>query len=169
MALEAMAAAVPVVASAHGAFIELVHDEVTGMLHRPRDAASLADCLRQVVADVDRNLRVSAMPAAAATKHTSRRLRVLPRWSLAMKPLSPALVSVSRCDRAVVHGPAEPHISDGWRAVRTLADPVRRGAARHRRRVRAPQRWLGRRERGARRQRRARAGSIDPRHAESQR
>lgn len=54
--VEAMAAAVPVVAAAHGAFVELVHDQVTGLLHRPGNPASLADCLRRVVADVDRNL-----------------------------------------------------------------------------------------------------------------
>ncbi|MGH3718867.1 MAG: glycosyltransferase [Pseudonocardiaceae bacterium] len=54
--VEAMAAAVPAVASAHGAFVELVHDGVTGMLHRPGDAVSLADCLRRVLADVNRNL-----------------------------------------------------------------------------------------------------------------
>jgi glycosyltransferase involved in cell wall biosynthesis len=54
--VEAMAAAVPTVASALGAYAELVHNEVTGMLHRPGDAVSLADSLRWVVADVDRNL-----------------------------------------------------------------------------------------------------------------
>jgi glycosyltransferase involved in cell wall biosynthesis len=54
--VEAMAAAVPVVAAAHGAFVELVHDQVTGLLHRPGNAASLADCLHSVVADFDRNL-----------------------------------------------------------------------------------------------------------------
>ncbi|MDQ4103193.1 MAG: glycosyltransferase [Actinomycetota bacterium] len=56
--VEAMAAAVPAVASAHGAFVELVHDGVTGMLHRPGNAASLADSLRRVLTDVDRNLRL---------------------------------------------------------------------------------------------------------------
>lgn len=54
--VEAMAAAVPAVASAVGAYAELVHDEVTGMVHRPGDAVSLADALCRVVADVDRNL-----------------------------------------------------------------------------------------------------------------
>lgn len=56
--VEAMAAAVPAVASAHGAFVELVHDGVTGTLHKPGDAASLADCLRHVLVDVDRNLEL---------------------------------------------------------------------------------------------------------------
>ena len=54
--VEAMAAAVPVVAAAHGAFVELVYDQVTGLLHRPGNAASLADCLRRIVTDVDRNI-----------------------------------------------------------------------------------------------------------------
>ncbi|KUF16869.1 glycosyltransferase [Streptomyces silvensis] len=52
---EAMAAAVPAVAAAHGAFVELVDDGVTGLLHRPEDAASLASCLRRIVADPVRN------------------------------------------------------------------------------------------------------------------
>lgn len=53
--VEAMAAAVPAVAAAHGAFVELVQDGVTGLLHRPGDAGSLAECLRRVVATTDAN------------------------------------------------------------------------------------------------------------------
>lgn len=54
--VEAMAAAVPAVAAAHGALVELVHDHVTGMLHRPGDPGSLANCLRRIVCDVENNL-----------------------------------------------------------------------------------------------------------------
>ncbi len=54
--VEAMAAAVPAVATAHGGCVDLIDDQMTGMLHRPGDAASLADCLRRAVADVDWNL-----------------------------------------------------------------------------------------------------------------
>ncbi len=53
--VEAMAAGVPVVAAAHGAFVELVHDQVTGLLHRSGDAASLARCLRRVMTDDKEN------------------------------------------------------------------------------------------------------------------
>ncbi|GHG15381.1 glycosyl transferase [Amycolatopsis bullii] len=49
--VEAMAAGVPTVAAAHGAFPELVDDGVTGLLHAPNDAASLADRLRAVIGD----------------------------------------------------------------------------------------------------------------------
>ncbi|MGW6013667.1 glycosyltransferase [Streptomyces sp. NPDC055210] len=49
--VEAMAAGVPTVAAAHGAFVELVEDGVSGLLHRPGDAASLASCLRRITAD----------------------------------------------------------------------------------------------------------------------
>ena len=49
--VEAMAAGVPTVAAAHGAFPELVDDGVTGFLHAPNDAASLADRLRAVAGD----------------------------------------------------------------------------------------------------------------------
>ncbi|GGQ78459.1 glycosyltransferase [Streptomyces pilosus] len=53
--VEAMAAGVPAVAAGHGAFTELVEDGRTGLLHRPGDAASLADGLRRVTADRVRN------------------------------------------------------------------------------------------------------------------
>ncbi|OMI36678.1 glycosyltransferase [Streptomyces sparsogenes] len=52
---EAMAAGVPAVAAGHGAFVELVEEGVTGLLHRPGEAASLASCLRRITAEPDRN------------------------------------------------------------------------------------------------------------------
>jgi glycosyltransferase involved in cell wall biosynthesis len=51
--VEAMAAGVPTVAAGHGAFVELVEDGVTGLLHQPGDTASLALCLRRITADAD--------------------------------------------------------------------------------------------------------------------
>jgi glycosyltransferase involved in cell wall biosynthesis len=59
--VEAMAAAVPAVAPAHGAFTELIRDGVTGLLHRPGDPGSLAAALRRIV-DPELN---AAMGAAA--------------------------------------------------------------------------------------------------------
>ncbi|WP_338673469.1 glycosyltransferase [Streptomyces sp. SCSIO 30461] len=53
--VEAMAAGVPAVAAGHGAFVELVEDGVTGLLHRPGDPASLAACLRRITAESARN------------------------------------------------------------------------------------------------------------------
>lgn len=53
--VEAMAAGVPAVAAGHGAFVELVEDGVTGLLHRPGEAASLAACLRRIAAEPGRN------------------------------------------------------------------------------------------------------------------
>ncbi|MER5917908.1 glycosyltransferase family 4 protein [Streptomyces sp. NPDC001982] len=53
--VEAMAAGVPAVAAGHGAFVELVEDGVTGLLHRPGDPASLASCLRRIAAGQVRN------------------------------------------------------------------------------------------------------------------
>lgn len=55
VAAEATAAGVPAVAAGHGAFVELVEDGVTGLLHRPGDPASLASCLRRIAAEPDRN------------------------------------------------------------------------------------------------------------------
>ncbi|MEU7516426.1 glycosyltransferase [Streptomyces sp. NPDC042898] len=52
---EAMAAGVPAVAAGHGAFVELVEDGVTGLLHRPGDPASLAAGLRRIATDPDGN------------------------------------------------------------------------------------------------------------------
>jgi glycosyltransferase involved in cell wall biosynthesis len=48
--VEAMAAGVPAVAAGHGAFVELVEEGVTGLLHEPGEAASLASCLRGITA-----------------------------------------------------------------------------------------------------------------------
>lgn len=53
--VEAMAAGVPAVAAGHGAFVELVEDGVTGLLHRPGEPASLASCIRRIAADPNRN------------------------------------------------------------------------------------------------------------------
>lgn len=53
--VEAMAAGVPAVAAGHGAFVELVDDGATGLLHRPGEAASLASRIRRVAADPVRN------------------------------------------------------------------------------------------------------------------
>lgn len=64
--VEAMAAGVPTVASAHGAFVELVEDGVTGLLYRPGDAGSLAGCLRRITADSAEN---AAMGAAARRRY----------------------------------------------------------------------------------------------------
>ncbi|MFG3498278.1 glycosyltransferase [Streptomyces sp. NPDC047928] len=53
--VEAMAAGVPAVAAGHGAFVELVDDGVTGLLHRPGEPASLASGIRRITAGPDRN------------------------------------------------------------------------------------------------------------------
>ncbi|MFD3515681.1 glycosyltransferase [Streptomyces sp. NPDC058657] len=57
---EAMAAGVPAVAAGHGAFVELVEDGVSGLLHRPGDAASLASCIRTTAAGRERNREMGA-------------------------------------------------------------------------------------------------------------
>ncbi|WJV44575.1 glycosyltransferase family 4 protein [Streptomyces flavofungini] len=52
---EAMAAEVPAVAAGHGAFVELVENGVTGLLHEPGDAAALAAAIRRIATERDRN------------------------------------------------------------------------------------------------------------------
>lgn len=56
--VEAMAAGVPAVAAAHGAFVELVDDGVSGLLHRPGSAAALAAALAEVMVSPERNRRL---------------------------------------------------------------------------------------------------------------
>ncbi|MGW4484138.1 glycosyltransferase [Amycolatopsis sp. NPDC004368] len=56
--VEAMAAGVPTVVPAHGAFEELISDGVTGLLHEPGSVTGLADALRDVVADPERNRKM---------------------------------------------------------------------------------------------------------------
>ncbi|GAA4052284.1 glycosyltransferase [Streptomyces shaanxiensis] len=53
--VEAMAAGAPAVAAGHGAFVELVEDGKTGLLHQPGESASLADCIRRITAEPARN------------------------------------------------------------------------------------------------------------------
>ncbi|MFD0417347.1 glycosyltransferase [Streptomyces sp. NPDC127108] len=52
---EAMAAEVPAVAAGHGAFVELIEDGVTGLLHQPGDPGSLASCIRRIATEQDLN------------------------------------------------------------------------------------------------------------------
>lgn len=56
--VEAMAAGVPAVAAGHGAFVELVDDGVTGLLHRPGLADSLAGGLRRIASAPEQNERM---------------------------------------------------------------------------------------------------------------
>lgn len=58
--VEAMAAGVPAVAPAHGAFPELVEDGVTGLLHQPHDPASLADALRRIRSERNHTMGIAA-------------------------------------------------------------------------------------------------------------
>jgi len=51
--LEALAAGVPVVQPDHGAFPEMLGELGGGLLHRPEDAAHLADRLREILLDAD--------------------------------------------------------------------------------------------------------------------
>ncbi|MFE9385960.1 glycosyltransferase [Streptomyces sp. NPDC007025] len=64
--VEAMAAGVPAVAAGHGAFVELVEDGVSGLLHRPGDAASLASCIRRIA---DRPARNRELGRAARQRY----------------------------------------------------------------------------------------------------
>ena len=58
--IEALAAGLPVVASAHGAFPELLDDGRAGLLHRPGDPADLARAIGELLTDADRAADLAA-------------------------------------------------------------------------------------------------------------
>jgi glycosyltransferase involved in cell wall biosynthesis len=68
VAVEAMSAARPVIASAHGGIVEIVQDGVTGLLVTPRDAAALATALSSLIHD---RPRAAAMGRAGYRRFTA--------------------------------------------------------------------------------------------------
>jgi glycosyltransferase involved in cell wall biosynthesis len=60
MVIEAMAAAVPVVASVHDTFVQLEHDKATALLPRPRGTGPLAEYVCWVPRNGDRNRELNA-------------------------------------------------------------------------------------------------------------
>ena len=65
VAIEAMAASLPVVAAAHGGLLDIVQHERTGLLFEPRSAGALANALERLIADAA--LR-TALGAAGAVR-----------------------------------------------------------------------------------------------------
>lgn len=51
VAIEAMAASVPVIAAGHGGLLDIVVDEETGLLFAPKDASALADAIYRLAQD----------------------------------------------------------------------------------------------------------------------
>jgi glycosyltransferase involved in cell wall biosynthesis len=70
-ALEAMAAGLPVVASAVGGIPELVEDGRTGLLVPPRDSLALADRLRVLLLDPEQQHAMGAAGRARVREHFS--------------------------------------------------------------------------------------------------
>lgn len=66
VAVEAMTAGVPVVASATGGLVDIVDDGVTGLLVPPGDAAALAAAVRKLVDNPDEARRLGRAAAARA-------------------------------------------------------------------------------------------------------
>lgn len=67
--VEAMAAAVPSLAPAHGSFPEIIRDGVDGVLYQPGDPGSLADALEELEREPG---RLEALGRAAQTTYTTR-------------------------------------------------------------------------------------------------
>jgi D-inositol-3-phosphate glycosyltransferase len=97
VALEAAACGTPVVASAVGGLLNIVHDGVTGLLVEGRDPARFARALRQVLDDPAAAATMGAAAAVRARRFTwsftAARLRRL-YADLAMRPAT-ALVACS--------------------------------------------------------------------------
>jgi len=70
-AIEAMAAGVPVVASGHGAFPELLDDERAGLLHAPGDPADLARAITAILDDESLATRLGGHGHALARERCS--------------------------------------------------------------------------------------------------
>ncbi|MFM8735230.1 MAG: glycosyltransferase family 4 protein [Pirellulales bacterium] len=71
-AIEALAAGVPVVASGHGAFPEMLDGEQAGLLHVPGDPADLARAIAAVLAETTVAARLGAHGhALARTRHSA--------------------------------------------------------------------------------------------------
>jgi glycosyltransferase involved in cell wall biosynthesis len=60
VAIEAMAAAVPVLAARHGGLLDIVEDEHTGLFFEPRSVAALADALHRLMSDAALRRRLGA-------------------------------------------------------------------------------------------------------------
>ena len=74
VAVEAMAAGVPVVASATGGLVDIVEDGVTGVLVPPGDPDALAAAVRSLLDDPERARRMGRAAARSATRFATARV-----------------------------------------------------------------------------------------------
>lgn len=63
VAIEAMAAGIPVIAAAHGGLLDILVNDETGILFPPRDALALADAIDRLANDVELRKRMGAAGA----------------------------------------------------------------------------------------------------------
>jgi glycosyltransferase involved in cell wall biosynthesis len=63
VAIEAMAAGVPVIAANHGGVLDILLHEQTGLLFPPRDALALADAIERLASDEPLRRRLGAAGA----------------------------------------------------------------------------------------------------------
>jgi glycosyltransferase involved in cell wall biosynthesis len=68
VALEAMRAGVPLIASRSGGLIDIVEDGSTGVLVPPGDAGALADAIRELILDAPRQTSMGANARQAVTR-----------------------------------------------------------------------------------------------------
>jgi glycosyltransferase involved in cell wall biosynthesis len=76
VAIEAMACNLPVIAAAHGGLLDIVEDDVTGLLFQPRNAAALAEALQKLAGDAALRKRMGDAGAVRQGEMFSLRVQV---------------------------------------------------------------------------------------------
>lgn len=71
VAIEAMAAGLPVVAAGHGGLLDIVVPEQTGLLVAPRDSAALADAMQRLLQDAPLRRRLGQAGLLRQAQHFS--------------------------------------------------------------------------------------------------
>jgi glycosyltransferase involved in cell wall biosynthesis len=71
VAIEGMACAKPIIAARHGGLVEIVEDNVTGLLFAPNSKSELTKCLLQLTNDLDRRTRLGILGLDRQMKHFS--------------------------------------------------------------------------------------------------
>jgi len=71
VAIEGMACAKPIIAARHGGLVEIVEENVTGLLFAPNSKSELTECLLQLTIDLDRRTRLGTSGLDRQVQHFS--------------------------------------------------------------------------------------------------
>jgi glycogen(starch) synthase len=93
-AVEALAAGVPVIASAVGGLLDFVIEGHNGMLCPPHDPPALAACIRTLIEDTELRRQLAGNARASVAAEYDERV-VFSRFALLLRQLAPESLSVS--------------------------------------------------------------------------